>query len=237
MSELKDTGRGPLRPTRRAALAAGAVGAAGVSLVALSRRGLRARNVDTAAMPRLVAPRRPGPSAHLVPNVPVITHTGREALFYDDLVQDRIVAIHFMSVRGDEVYPVVDNLVRLQRVLGRRFGRDLFLRSVTTDPEHDTPEVLAAFAAEKGIGPGWDLVTGGERELAFLRSFLFVRRPFPTAAPMQGVHGPCCSVGLVRYGNEQRCRWASFPAKTTPEFIATRFTWPGFRSADAPRLG
>jgi len=170
----------------------------------------------------------------LIPNVPVVTHEGEERMFYDDLVHERIVMIHFMSIAGDPIYPVIDNLVRVQRLLGQRVGKDLFMVSVTTDPRRDTPRRLADLAAAKGAGPGWSFVSGGERELGFLRSYLFARRPSPTAAPRLGVHGPCCSVGMVRYGNERLGRWGSFPAKVTPEFIALRFDWIGFRPEDAP---
>lgn len=222
------------RPSRRGLLAAGVAGGAGLSTLALWKRGLRARGVRAAEMPRLSEPRIRGASAHLIPNTPVVSHEGEELLFYDDLVHDRVVTINFFSTRGDEIYPVVDKLVEVQRLLARRMGKDLFMVSITTDPAHDTPELLADFAREKGAGPGWTFVSGGARELGFLRSFLFVRRPFVTGAPLQGNHGPCCSVGMARYGNERLCQWASFPLKISAGFIATRFDWIGFREGDAP---
>jgi len=227
--------------TRRAVLTAGIAGTAGAVAIpglALWKRGLQVTAMNKESLPEIAAPSKPGASAHLIPNVKVKTHDGKTCMFYDDLIRDRIVTINFMSVRGDSVYPVVDNLVKVQRLLGNRVGRDIFMYSVTTDPAHDTPDVLKDFAAKKGLGPGWTLVTGGKREVDFLRNFLFIRRLFgPTRAPSQGHHGACCSVGLVRYGNERLCRWASFPAKVTPEFIATRFQWLGFRRGDAPTYG
>lgn len=222
--------------TRRAVLTAGVVGVAAIPAWALCKRGLRVTAVNEGDLPEIASP-KPGASAHLIPNVKVKTHDGRTCMFYDDLVRDRIVTINFMSVRGDKVYPVIDNLVKVQRLLGGRVGCDIFMYSVTVDPEHDTPSVLKEFAKAKGVGPGWTFVSGGKREVDFLRNFMFIRRTKGLAeAPSQGGHGPCCSVGLVRYGNERLCRWGSFPAKVTPEFIATRFHWIGFRKGDAPRV-
>jgi len=172
-----------------------------------------------------------GPSAAFIPNVPVRTHTGRRALFYDDLVRGRIVSINFMSVRVDRDYPVTENLVKVQRLLGDRVGDDVFMYSITFDPVHDTPEVLADFARSKGVGPGWMFLTGDPDDLGLLRARLFLRRATPTgrAMGMDPSMGPCCSVGLVRYGNEALGRWGSFPARITPESIAKRFTWIGMR--------
>jgi len=238
MPNTNKTGSAPsslARPSRRGLLAAGIAGTAGASALALWRRNLTARGIDEADYPELNEPKLAGASAHMIPNVPVTTHTGEEVMFYDDLVHDRVVTINFMSVRNDAVYPVIDNLVAVQKLLGQRVGKDVFMVSISTDPEHDRPEVLADFAKRKGVGPGWTFVTGGPREVDFLRSYLFASRPFLTGAPTQGRHGPCCSVGMVRYGNERLCHWASFPAKITPEFIALRFDWIGFRAGDAPR--
>ncbi|HED64536.1 MAG TPA: hypothetical protein ENJ09_03170 [Planctomycetes bacterium] len=231
---MQRTRRGP---TRRTALAVGAAGAASLPLVALWRRGLRSRAVHGEELPELVEPARAGRSAHLIPNVPVIDHRGRERLFYDDLVRDRIVAIHFFTSRGETLYPILDNLVRVQRLLAHRFGKSLFFRSVTLDPEHDTPERLAELARDKGVGPGWDFLTGKRENLAFLKGYLFLQRPTLTSRPSATPEVSCCSGGLVRYGNESLSRWGSFPAKVTPEFIATRFQWIGFREEDCPRVG
>jgi len=174
----------------------------------------------------------PGPSAGRFPNIEVQTHHGRTVRFYEDLIKGRIVTINFMSIRGDARYPVTDNLVKVQRILGDRVGRDVFMYSITLDPGHDTPERLHDFANERGVGPGWSFLTGRPEDLVRMRGHLFVRRGDPTgeirpAAPLGG----CCSVGLVRYGNERLGRWASFPARIAAESIAKRFDWIGMRGS------
>ena len=47
-------------------------------------------------------------------------------------------------------------------------GSDARIVAVTLDPDHDTPEVLAAYAAEKGVGARWDLVRMEKKDLETL---------------------------------------------------------------------
>lgn len=187
--------------------------------------------------PRVLPIKDVGPSACYFPNVPVVSQHGVEYAFYDDLVRNRVVFINFMSIRGDAHYPVTGNLAKVQALLGDQVGRDMWMLSITVDPEHDTPERLQAFAEEHGAGPGWLFLTGRVPDLDLLRANLFVRRADPTAPPTCGGHGPGgdCSVGLARYGAEALGRWGSVPTRITPESIAKRFTWvglapPGVRS-------
>jgi protein SCO1/2 len=59
-----------------------------------------------------------------------------------------------------------NNLGRLQKRFADRMGRDLVLLSVTIDPVHDTPEVLARYAATwKADAKSWHFLTGPEPEV------------------------------------------------------------------------
>jgi len=215
--------------SRRTLLAAGAA-ALPAALLYKYFSGL-----EDAVGPVTVAPiRDPGPSARYFPNVALRTHLGEHVLFYDDLIRGKIVTINFMSCRSDAVYPVTDNLVKCQRLLGDRVGRDIFMYSVSVDPEHDTPRRLKAFAQTHNVGPGWVFLTGDQSHLKLVRDALFARRATPTGDIRQGMtHRMCCSIGLVRYGNEALGRWASFPARITPESIVDRFSWVGMRPISA----
>jgi protein SCO1 len=216
---------------RRAMLAAGAA-ALPVAVLYKYFSGLESVKGEADVVPT----RTPGPSARFFPNVALRTHTGDRVLFYDDLIRDKIVTINFMSIRGDAVYPVTSNLVKCQRLLGDRVGRDIFMYSVSVDPEHDTPERLRDFAAKHDVGPGWTFLTGDKPGLKTVRDHLFARRPAPGADIMEGMsHRLCCSIGLVRYGNEALARWASFPARINPESIVERFSWVGMRPALAAK--
>jgi protein SCO1/2 len=163
---------------------------------------------------------RNGPYAGYFPNVVVVTHEGRRALFYNDLLRGKTVLVNCMSVANESVYPVTANLARAQRLLGERAGREVFLYSITVDPEHDTPRALAEFADRHGVGPGWLFLTGTPDIVGLLRARLF-------ADAGAHAHGPKrdCSMGLVRYGNEAVGLWGSVPSKTDPEWIVRRLSW------------
>jgi cytochrome oxidase Cu insertion factor (SCO1/SenC/PrrC family) len=64
-------------------------------------------------------------------------------------------------------------------------GKDIFMVSVTIQPEHDTPEVLAAYARIYGVGPGWLFLTGKKTGIELLRH----RLGFVDSDPAQLV--PC----------------------------------------------
>jgi len=163
-----------------------------------------------------------GPHSGHFPNAVVYTHEGRKALFYDDLLRGKTVMINCMSIRNEAVFPVTSNLARVQRLLGDRVGRNLFMYSITVNPEHDTPKALAAFAEKHRAGPGWMFLTGERTVVDLLRSRLFIN---PDHHDHE--HGPVedCSLALIRYGNEAVGLWGSVPAKRDPISIATRLSW------------
>lgn len=177
-----------------------------------------------------------GPYADYFPNVVVRTHENRKALFYSDLLRGKTVLINCMSIENDSIYPVTANLVRVQRLLGERVGRDVFIYSVTLDPERDTPRSLREFAERHGVGPGWLFLTGSPDEIDAVRGRLFTH---PAGQHARGEHPHDaklvrdCSLGLVRYGNEAVGLWGSVPAKAEPEWIARRVEWVAPRAAPA----
>jgi cytochrome oxidase Cu insertion factor (SCO1/SenC/PrrC family) len=68
------------------------------------------------------------------------------------LIKDKIVLLNFMYARCRGVcIPVTSNLLRVQKLLGDRVGRDIFMYSFTLDPAEDTPDVLRAYARAEAI--------------------------------------------------------------------------------------
>jgi protein SCO1 len=163
-----------------------------------------------------------GPHADYFQNVIVYTHEGQRALFYDDLLRGKIVIINFMSISNEAAFPVTKNLSKVQQLLGHRLGRDLFMYSITIDPERDTPQALRAFAEKYEAGPGWMFLTAEPDVIESLRKRLYVTggSHHHGAAPAED-----CSLGLIRYGNEAVGLWGSVPAKSDPKVIATRLSW------------
>ncbi|MFQ5463102.1 MAG: SCO family protein [Phycisphaerae bacterium] len=107
------------------------------------------------------------------PNVPLITHEGKQVRFFDDLIKDKVVMINFIYTSCPDTCPLeTARLGEVQRILGDRVGKDVFMYSITIDPEVDTPEVLKAYTEKYKIGPGWTFLTGDEADITILRKRL-----------------------------------------------------------------
>lgn len=83
-------------------------------------------------------------------------------------LQGKVVAIQFLYTRCPvaEICPrLAATFARLQRRFAPFMDRDLVLLSVTLDPRHDTPAVLARYAQLWGAKSGWRFLTGTEAEI------------------------------------------------------------------------
>jgi protein SCO1/2 len=156
-----------------------------------------------------------GPRAGYFPNVILRTHEDRRVLFYDDLIAGKFVLINFMYTGCDEICPgMTANLVEVQRRLGKRVGRDIFMYSITLQPELDTPEILKGYAETFDVQPGWLFLTGERTDIETLRRKLGFIDPDPVVDGDLKQH-----IGVVKFGIERLDRWAGCPALTAPEQI------------------
>ena len=145
-------------------------------------------------------------------NVAVTTQDGRTLRFYDDVLKGKIVLINFFFTDCDAVCPLMtENLARVQELLGDRVGKDIFMVSISLEPEHDTPAVLAAYAKTYGVGPGWLFLTGKKTDIDLLRH----RLGFVDSDPVEDAD-PEQHIGTVRITNEPMHRWAMSPALVNP---------------------
>jgi len=162
------------------------------------------------------------------PNVPLLTHDSRTVRFYDDLVKDKMVVFNFMYANCNGVCPgVMWNLARVRSLLGGRVGHDIFFCSFSLKPEEDTPEVLAKYARQRDIKPGWSLLTGKPDDVELLRHTLGFYDTNPERDRDKSNHS-----GNLRYGNEPLMRWAACPGMSDPEWIVESILW-----LDWPRPG
>ena len=159
---------------------------------------------------------RPGGGrAATLPNVPLLTHEGKTVTFYDDLVCNKVVAINMMYAECEGICPIAtSNLVRVQELLGERVGRDLFMYSLTLQPELDTPQRLQEYAEMHGVKPGWLFLTGARADLEVLRYRLGFFDLNPVVDGNKATH-----TGMVRIGNDGYDRWTSASALAKPEQI------------------
>jgi len=176
--------------------------------------GRRPRVAAAAEQPPVpLAVRRSGPE--YFSNAVLTTHEGKRVRFYDDLIRGKVVLINMMYAQCDGICPTMtDNLVRVQQLLGPRVGRDVFMYSITLQPEQDKPEDLKIYAAVHGVKPGWLFLTGQPADLRFIRYRLGFYDPDPIIDGDKATH-----TGAVRIGNDAYERWAMAPALTGPEHI------------------
>jgi protein SCO1/2 len=187
----------------------------------MNRRMFFARAGATAAVAALApfalaspgnARNLPQDGAEWFTNVEVTTHEGKTLRFYDDVMKGKILLINFFFTDCDNVCPLMtENLARVQELLGSRMNKDIFMVSISLEPEHDTPAVMAAYAKSYGVGPGWQFLTGKKDDIELLRHRLgFVDiSPAVDADPEQ-------HIGTVRIANEPMHRWAMSPALLNP---------------------
>ncbi|HEY0781767.1 MAG TPA: SCO family protein [Thermoanaerobaculia bacterium] len=109
---------------------------------------------------------RQASARHYFGDVPLIDQDGRTHRLYSDLLADHTVVIDafFASCTGS--CPVMGaTLARLQGEIGDRLGKDVYLLSISVDPETDTPAKLKEYAARLGAKPGWLFLTGSKENV------------------------------------------------------------------------
>lgn len=169
------------------------------------------------ATKRVVSPRERIRERYL-PNFVLTTHEGKQVKFYDDLVKDKIVVINMMYAECQGVCtPITANLVKVHKLLGPAVGRDIFMYSITIQPERDTPKALKHYADMHKIksGSGWLFLTGKPDEVEALRRKLGFVDPDPVVDRDKSNH-----IGNVRFGNEPRMLWAACPGMARASAIA-----------------
>jgi protein SCO1/2 len=120
----------------------------------------------------------------------VLDEDGRQVRFYTDLVRGKTVLINFVYTRCNAVCrPFGRHLAPLQQQLGSRLGRDVFIITVTLDPEYDTPARLKAWGAQFGARSGWKFVTGSRAEINR------VLRACGVSTTVKEAHAPAVLIG------------------------------------------
>jgi len=153
------------------------------------------------------------------PNVTLITQDGKKVRFYDDLIKGKIVAIDFIYSSCEFSCPLeTARLAQVNNLLGDRVGKDIFLYSITIDPDHDTPAVLKAYASKFHAGRGWTFLTGRKHDIDLLADRLGLSEDGSiTAAPGADTDG---HTPHLLIGNEATGQWLRDTATDNPRFLA-----------------
>jgi protein SCO1/2 len=134
-----------------------------------------------------------------IPDLLLIDQDGKHVRFYTDLLKDKTFALSFFYTDCSYVCTRQGELFSsLQKRLGPRLGKDVFIVSVTMNPQSDTPNKLRKWARKYGRQPGWTLVTGRVSEVEKLLR-LFTGE---VAGPKE-IHS-----GLIYIGDDRTGRWS-----------------------------
>ncbi len=94
-------------------------------------------------------------------NVELVNQHGKSLKLYDDLLRGKVVVINsFFSTCKGSCPVMLSSFAKIQKHFADRVGKDLFLISISVDPQIDTPNVLSAFAEQWRPMPGWTFLTG-----------------------------------------------------------------------------
>lgn len=155
------------------------------------------------------------------PNLVLTDQNGRKLKFYDDLLKDKIVILNMFYAQCEGICtPITRNLVRLQKLLGNRVGKDIFMYSFSLKPKEDSVSALKHYAQIHKVKPGWLFLTGAPEDIETLRRKLGYVDPDPEADKDLSNH-----IGLIKYGNEPLERWGGCPGMSSPEWIAETLSW------------
>lgn len=146
------------------------------------------------------------------PNLPVVTHEGRVLRFYDDVMRGKIVVFNMMYTVCTGICPAsTATLLQVQQALAPRLGRDMFMYSMTLQPQFDDPGALRDYMNRYGIGAGWTYLTGKPKDMDVLRRSLGFADSDPAKDNDLKTH-----TGMVRAGNEAMNRWLMVPTFSSP---------------------
>ena len=154
---------------------------------------------------------REDPARRYFTDLPLVTHEGQEVRFYSDVLKDRVVLITFFYTQCQGMCPIVNGkLSKVQDLLGERLGTDIFLISISVDPETDTPEVIRDYRKNFKAKDGWIFLTGNKQNIDKISRKLGQVYPKETHLP------------LLMLGNVKRARWTKLRPNVPDGAIAER---------------
>jgi protein SCO1/2 len=153
--------------------------------------------------------------ADYFPDVTLTTQDGKPMRLYADLLKGKSVAITVIYTSCTDECPLeTARMAEVQRLLGAHAGKDVMFYSISIDPEHDTPEVLKAYAEKFNVGPGWLFLTGKKEDIKLVTRKLGLSRNSDSA----NRDGHASSLML---GNEPAGQWMRNSAVDNPRFLVS----------------
>jgi protein SCO1/2 len=101
-------------------------------------------------------------------DVVLTNQEGQPMRLYSDLIKDRVVVIDSFFTTCKAACPMLSvHFAKIQDWLGDRLGKDVYLISITVDPETDTPQALKTYSAQFHARPGWYFLSGPKKNVDF----------------------------------------------------------------------
>jgi protein SCO1/2 len=152
--------------------------------------------------------------AEWFPNVELTTHEGEKVRFFDDVIEGKVVAINFIFTKCRNTCPAETAKMRqVQRLLGDRVGKDVFIYSISLDPRWDTPERLKAYAEKFEVRPGWTFLTGDIDDIDLIQKKLGML--------IEDLDDPEDHNTSLIVGNQVTGRWQKRSAHDSPQVLAS----------------
>ena len=150
------------------------------------------------------------------PNVQLTTQDGKKVKFYDDMLEGKVVVINFIFTTCVDVCPLdTAQLRKVYDLLGEHPGKDIFLYSISVDPERDTPEALRGFMKQYQIGKGWTFLTGKREDIDLIQKKLGIA----PSGPNPSAHTTSLVLANVPAGS-----WIKRSPYENPQMIANLLT-------------
>lgn len=151
-----------------------------------------------------------------IPEVEVQTSDGKFVKLYADLIKGRVVLINFMAIQNEKELPITAALLGIAQRLGPKLGSAVHIISITSDPGHDTPARLRAFAKRMEVPEhGWHFVRMSDESSMIVTARLHRHAMQPM---------PRSRIGSISYGNEPVGLWGLFPMRIDPDDAMLRIT-------------
>jgi protein SCO1/2 len=125
----------------------------------------------------------------VVPDATLVDQDGKKVRLYDDLIKGKTVAIGFFYTRCTYICTRHGELFsRVQKELGDRLGRDVFLISITMDPSFDKTARIAEWGRTYGRRKGWTILTGDVDEVGKVLNAMTGDAPGPRESHGTGLY-------------------------------------------------
>jgi protein SCO1 len=158
--------------------------------------------------------------AEFYTNAVLHTQDNKPVKFYDDLIKGKIALINFMYASCHSWCPrSTAKLAEVQKMLGARVGKDVFMYSISLKPWEDDPATLKRYAQAHGARPGWLFLTGEQYDIDTIRfKLLNFQHPMLDFDPIQ-------HTGMVRIINAPLTKWTMVPLNAMAHQIVDAVSW------------